>query len=54
MSNVLMAIACLYIGRCTADFDCPRVVARTTAMPSPSGLVADHRVTAGDLDDWLE
>lgn len=54
-STIFAVLAALGIGRCTSDFDCPRVVARTTTTSSPSGLVADHRVTAGDFaEGWPE
>jgi hypothetical protein len=48
VSNIIVALICLFVGRCTSEYGCPRVVARTTTTPSPSGLVADNRVTAGD------
>lgn len=54
VSNILMALICLYVGRCTSEYGCPRVVARTPTTPSPSGLVDGNRVTAGVLVGWRE
>lgn len=49
VSNVLVALCCLYIGRCTSEYGCPRVVARPDVKPSPSGSASANRVTAGGM-----
>ena len=51
VSNIIVALLCLYVGRCTSEYGCPRVVARPDVTPSPSGLAAVNRVTAGGMLD---